>query len=178
MCSPRRDAASPAPGCPIRIPSAHRLPAAPRGVSSRGHVLHRPSTPRHPPCAFLRSSQCLRLDMQHSSPGPTSRSLKIDRSPAAALQQLQLQSLSVPQLLRFRLADKPKPRRRTAPSQLRRDSAACGVRKSGTRLVVAPARALGSDERRQAGWGNRPRASSRPTLTWDGGARPRSLERR
>jgi hypothetical protein len=42
---------SPRRGCPIRTPSDHRLPAAPRGVSSPGHVLHRPQTPRHPPCA-------------------------------------------------------------------------------------------------------------------------------
>jgi hypothetical protein len=56
MCSPSDDAASPASGCPIRIPSAPSLPAAPRGVSSRGHVLHRPHPPRHPPCAFLTVS--------------------------------------------------------------------------------------------------------------------------
>jgi hypothetical protein len=42
---------SPRRGCPIRTPSDHRLPAAPRGVSSPGHVLLRPQTPRHPPCA-------------------------------------------------------------------------------------------------------------------------------
>ena len=40
-------------GCPIRRPSDHRVPAPPRRVSSRGHVLRRPSTPRHPPCALL-----------------------------------------------------------------------------------------------------------------------------
>ena len=38
-------------GCPIRRPPDHRLPAPPRGISPRGHVLHRPPTPRHPPCA-------------------------------------------------------------------------------------------------------------------------------
>jgi hypothetical protein len=41
-------------GCPIRIPQDHRLPAPPLRVSSRGHVLHRPLAPRHPPCALLR----------------------------------------------------------------------------------------------------------------------------
>jgi hypothetical protein len=41
-------------GCPIRIPWDHRLPAPPPCVSSRGHVLHRPLAPRHPPCALLR----------------------------------------------------------------------------------------------------------------------------
>ena len=51
-------------GCPIRTPQAHRLPAPPLRVSSRGHVLHRPLAPRHPPCALLRlclptSSVCL-----------------------------------------------------------------------------------------------------------------------
>ena len=40
-------------GCPIRRPPDRRLPAPPWGVSSRGHVLHRPPTPRHPPCAHL-----------------------------------------------------------------------------------------------------------------------------
>jgi hypothetical protein len=30
------------------------MPAPPRGVSPRGHVLHRPPTPRHPPCAHHR----------------------------------------------------------------------------------------------------------------------------
>jgi hypothetical protein len=42
-------------GCPIRIPLDHRLPAPPQRVSSRGHVLHRPLAPRHPPCAHTRS---------------------------------------------------------------------------------------------------------------------------
>jgi hypothetical protein len=41
-------------GCPIRRPPDHRMPAPPRGVSPRGHVLHRPPTPRHPPCAHHR----------------------------------------------------------------------------------------------------------------------------
>ena len=51
MCSGVGQRASPRWGCPIRIPSDHGLPAAPRGVSSPGHVLPRPQTPRHPPCA-------------------------------------------------------------------------------------------------------------------------------
>lgn len=51
-------------GCPIRTPQDHRLPAPPPCVSSRGHVLHRPLAPRHPPSALLRlclptSSVCL-----------------------------------------------------------------------------------------------------------------------
>jgi hypothetical protein len=41
-------------GCPIRTPLDRRLPAPPQRVSSRGHVLHRPLAPRHPPCALLR----------------------------------------------------------------------------------------------------------------------------
>ncbi len=52
MDSARDDGVSPPPGCPIRTSSDRRVPAAPRGVSSRGHVLHRPQAPRHPPCAF------------------------------------------------------------------------------------------------------------------------------
>jgi hypothetical protein len=70
MDSSSRDAVSPAPGCPIRTPSVHRLPAAPRGVSSRGHVLRRPHPPRHPPCAFVLVNTRLRwsLDQRHPSP--------------------------------------------------------------------------------------------------------------
>jgi hypothetical protein len=52
MDSAAGDPASPGSGCPIRRSSAHSLPATPRGVSSPGHVLHRPQTPRHPPCAL------------------------------------------------------------------------------------------------------------------------------
>ena len=79
MCSPRSDAAPPAPGCPIRIPSDHCMPAAPRGVSSRGHVLRRPQTPRHPPCAFravlLKVERIARLDtLRRSRVGDASRS--------------------------------------------------------------------------------------------------------
>ena len=40
-------------GCPIRRPPDPRLPAPPRSISPRGHVLLRPPTPRHPPCARL-----------------------------------------------------------------------------------------------------------------------------
>jgi hypothetical protein len=40
-------------GCPIRRPPDRRLPAPPRSISPRGHVLPRPPTPRHPPCARL-----------------------------------------------------------------------------------------------------------------------------
>ena len=56
MYSACRDGVSPPPGCPIRTPLDPRLPAAPQGVSSRGHVLLRPQTPRHPPCALLAIS--------------------------------------------------------------------------------------------------------------------------
>ena len=52
MCSTVGDRVSPRSGCPIRISSDLRLPATPRGVSSPGHVLLRPQTPRHPPCAL------------------------------------------------------------------------------------------------------------------------------
>src|SRR3712207_6235097 len=38
-------------GCPIRTSPDRWLPAPPRGISPRGRVLHRPPTPRHPPCA-------------------------------------------------------------------------------------------------------------------------------
>jgi hypothetical protein len=40
-------------GCPIRTSPDYRLPAPPRCISSRGHVLHRPVAPRHPPCALM-----------------------------------------------------------------------------------------------------------------------------
>ncbi len=46
-------------GCPIRTPPDRRLPAPPRGVSPRGRVLPRPTTPRHPPCARLRDHSCV-----------------------------------------------------------------------------------------------------------------------
>ena len=40
------------------IPGSPRCQHAPRGFSQRGHVLHRPQTPRHPPCAHLRGLIC------------------------------------------------------------------------------------------------------------------------
>ena len=52
MCSATGARVSPRAGCPIRTPSDHSSPAAPRGVSPPGHVLLRPQTPRHPPCAL------------------------------------------------------------------------------------------------------------------------------
>jgi hypothetical protein len=63
-------------GCPIRRSSDHRVPAPPRRVSSRGHVLRRPLTPRHPPCALLSgfpacslpSSWCARRAPTSGSP--------------------------------------------------------------------------------------------------------------
>lgn len=68
---------SPRGGCPIRRPSDHRLPAAPRGVSSPGHVLHRPPPPRHPPSAHLAE---LTPPPRPLSPGPRrrARSLRAD----------------------------------------------------------------------------------------------------
>ena len=53
MCSAAGARASPRAGCPIRTSADLCLPAAPRGLSRRGHVLLRPQTPRHPPCALL-----------------------------------------------------------------------------------------------------------------------------
>jgi hypothetical protein len=44
------------PGCPIRRPPDHRLPAPPRSISPRGRVLPRLPPPRHPPCAHSRQS--------------------------------------------------------------------------------------------------------------------------
>jgi hypothetical protein len=52
MCSARGHPVLPGWGCPIRTPSDHCLPAAPRGISLPGHVLHRLQMPRHPPCAL------------------------------------------------------------------------------------------------------------------------------
>jgi hypothetical protein len=45
-------------GCPIRKSPDLRLPAAPRGISPLSHVLHRPDTPRHSPCAMRRFTAC------------------------------------------------------------------------------------------------------------------------
>ena len=68
------DAVSPAPGCPIRRSPDRRLPAPPQSISSRGHVLHRPAAPRHPPCAHLRimspsgSGRCHRFVVRAVTP--------------------------------------------------------------------------------------------------------------
>lgn len=47
----------PVRGCPIRTSPDHRVPAPPRRISSRGHVLRRLQAPRHPPDALLRGSR-------------------------------------------------------------------------------------------------------------------------
>jgi hypothetical protein len=47
--------ASRPPDCSIRVPSAHRVATAPRGVSPPARALRRPSPPRHPP----RAHQCV-----------------------------------------------------------------------------------------------------------------------
>ena len=115
MCSTRDDAVSPAPGCPIRIPSDQCLPAAPRGVSSRGHVLLRPQTPRHPPCAFptvLYSDGF--LDMRHSSPDIT-RWLLAETSNRPAI-------VSRKNVIRVPSIVKVQAEKALQPSQLRRDS--------------------------------------------------------
>ena len=115
MCSTRRDAVSPAPGCPIRIPSDQCLPAAPRGVSSRGHVLRRPQTPRHPPCAFctvLYSDGF--LDMRHSSPDITEWLLVETPNRPAIVSRKNV--IRVPSIVKVQ-AEKA-----LQPSQLRRDS--------------------------------------------------------
>src|SRR6185437_10833525 len=65
MCSAAGDRVSPRPGCPIRISADLRSPATPRGVSSPGHVLRRPQTPRHPPCALLAAKS---LSFLHHAP--------------------------------------------------------------------------------------------------------------
>ena len=61
-------------GCPIRKPLDRRLPAPPQGVAPRGRVLHRPSAPRHPPCAHLRKRRSpLRRAARASLPCGTKR---------------------------------------------------------------------------------------------------------
>ena len=47
----------PVRGCPIRRSPDRRVPAPPRRISSRGHVLLRLQAPRHPPDALLRGSR-------------------------------------------------------------------------------------------------------------------------
>ena len=47
----------PVRGCPIRTSPDRRVPAPPRRISSRGHVLRRLQAPRHPPDALLRGSR-------------------------------------------------------------------------------------------------------------------------
>lgn len=76
-CPPAETGASPSreAGCPIRTPPDHRLPAPPRGVSPRGRVLPRPTTPRHPPCAHLRDhydvTNALHPQLEASGARPT-----------------------------------------------------------------------------------------------------------
>ena len=48
------DDPSRSPGCPIRRPRDHRVPAPPPSISPRGRVLPRLQAPRHPPSALLR----------------------------------------------------------------------------------------------------------------------------
>jgi hypothetical protein len=47
------DGPSRPPGCPIRRPLDHRVPAPPQSVSPRGCVLPRQQAPRHPPSALF-----------------------------------------------------------------------------------------------------------------------------
>ena len=54
MYSPAGDALLRAPSCLIRVSPDQRLLAPPRSAFVACHALHRPSVPRHPPCA-LRS---------------------------------------------------------------------------------------------------------------------------
>ncbi len=76
-CPPAETGASPSreAGCPIRTPPDHWLPAPPRGVSPRGRVLPRPTTPRHPPCAHLRDhyyvTNALHPQLEASGARPT-----------------------------------------------------------------------------------------------------------
>ena len=71
-------------GCPIRRSPDHRLPAAPRGLSQRGHVLHRPDAPRHSPCAHFVISPCVRHRSFTREPGVVQARRK--RTPAIVLQ--------------------------------------------------------------------------------------------
>jgi hypothetical protein len=89
-CPPHKacgDRVRPRPGCPIRTPPDRRLPAPPRGVSPRGRVLHRPPTPRHPPCALLRGIRrppSVPAPRSPPDPTPTRGGVTRGRSSAAA----------------------------------------------------------------------------------------------
>ena len=62
MDSGGRDRASPRPGCPIRdIRGSTPADGSPR-LFAAFHALHRLVTPRHPPCALLRSTPTPRAD--------------------------------------------------------------------------------------------------------------------
>ena len=50
------------PGCPIRKSQDHRSVTNSSGLIAGSNVLHRLSTPRHPPCALLR--------LGHTDPNP------------------------------------------------------------------------------------------------------------
>ena len=71
-------------GCPIRRPPDRRPPAPPWGVSPRGHVLRRPPTPRHPPCAHHRghSPAIAAPRLPSKDRQPDRRALEGSRSPA------------------------------------------------------------------------------------------------
>jgi hypothetical protein len=62
MDSVHDDRALPRPGCPIRTPPDHCLFSGSPKLFAASHVLHRLSTPRHPPIALssLTISPCLR----------------------------------------------------------------------------------------------------------------------
>ena len=62
------DDPSRSPGCPIRRPRDHRVPAPPPSISPRGRVLPRLQAPRHPPSAHKCSSctACKRASVPHA----------------------------------------------------------------------------------------------------------------
>ncbi len=87
-------------GCPIRRPPDRWLPAPPRGVSPRGRVLPRPTTPRHPPCAHLRYhysvTNALHPRLEASEARPTrARGTKIPRNTPSILCLVQGRSRSL-----------------------------------------------------------------------------------
>ncbi len=53
-------------GCPIRTRTAHRLVAAPRARFGAIPVLHRPVTPRHPPCTLYSLAYLARSSWRRS----------------------------------------------------------------------------------------------------------------